>query len=435
MSGQRTTGTDSKTVSRRSVLRAGGATGVLGLTGLAGCTEDGGSGGTNGTDGGTTAGGDIGTVTLGVMDPLSGSYAALGQSHAWGAEVGVNHVNNGVIDDYDFELEMVGPIETDTEPAGGTQAAQRLVEQDGAEYLAGAVSSSVSLAVSDYANNAGACYMSTSSSWRITGSDCGPYTFRETANSHMISIGLVRSIVQQDLGSKVWIHLADYEYGTATRDNVQAQIEQRDGVEVVGTNVAPLGETNFGSYISEISNSEADCVVIANTGGDMINFLSQAADQGLTDEANVIGGTTSLPVVYNALGPAADGVYSTERYPKEMDIGDNQQFVSDYRDVADDGQTPTLFSYGGYAAARYFAQGIAEAGTSDPTEVKDVLPGTIDSVLGDVELRECDHQAMVPLWTARMDVPEGQETANIETLSRLEPDQVAPSCEETGCDL
>lgn len=432
-------------VSRRRILRAGGATGVVGLTGLAGCTGDGdggdaGSGGGTGGDGtggnstgeGTTTNDAIGTVRIGVVDPLSGPFAALGQGNANGVEVGVSHVNDGVIGDFDFEMEMVGPLATETEPAAGTQKAQRLVEQDEVDFLAGGISSSVSIAISEYANNASVCYMSTSGSAAITGEECQPYTFREVANAYQTSFGMVRMLDQEDLGTSVWVHIADYAYGQSIEENVRNRVDQTDGVEVVGSSAAQLGETNFGSYISQISNSEADAVILGNTGGDMINFVGQAADQGLTAEKNILAGTLGLPPVYQALGAAADGTYFTERYPKQMDIGDNRQFVEDYQSMHD-GELPSAFSYGGYSAPRYFANAIQRAGTADADAVAEELPGTVDSVLGEVELRDCDHQAVMPLWAAKHEVPEDGEVSEVQILSELDREEIVPSCEETGC--
>jgi len=82
------------------------------------------------------------------------------------------------------------------------------------------------------------------------------------------------------------------------------------------------------------------------------------------------------------------------------------------------------------------AEAIQEAGSRDPTVVRETLSGmTFESIFGDVEIRACDQQAMNPVWMARNVEPADGEVAEVELLTELDGESAAPACEDTGCEL
>jgi branched-chain amino acid transport system substrate-binding protein len=80
-------------------------------------------------------------------------------------------------------------------------------------------------------------------------------------------------------------------------------------------------------------------------------------------------------------------------------------------------------------------RGMAEAGSTDPTEVKDVLPGLeMPTIFGQNQFRDCDHQAMNPTWMGELVAGDG-EMADVKLLSKVEGADALPPCEEMGCSL
>jgi branched-chain amino acid transport system substrate-binding protein len=83
---------------------------------------------------------------------------------------------------------------------------------------------------------------------------------------------------------------------------------------------------------------------------------------------------------------------------------------------------------------RMTARGIQEAGTSDPVEVREALEGLdVTTALGTTPFRECDHQAVNPVWTGQ--VVEGEEIPGIELLNQVSGGEAIRPCEQTGCSL
>jgi len=375
---------------------------------------------------GTTASGPE-SVTFGVLVPTSGPSAPLGQAQQQGAKLGVQYVNES--DEFDFEIEPVYE-DTQTDSATGLQRARKVVEDDGAQYVVGALESSVALAVADYVGGQEAVYTSGAATIELTGENCNPNTFRTETNAAQQMAGLV-DFAAEELGTKMWLHTTDDTYGNSALDQIKRRIDAQGlDIEIVGETMPDKGTSNYGPQISQISNSEAEVLALPDTGADLINFVRQAKSAGLTDEVDVIGTALFAQVSRQALGSAAVGTYSSTLYNHALETGDNRQFVAAYRDAYDG--VPGSFARVGYDMVRMTARGIQAAGTSDPTQVRDALEGLeVTTALGTTRFRECDHQAVNPVWTG--EIVAGEEIPAVDLIQKVPGSDAVRPCEETGC--
>ena len=437
---------DTRSVRRRRALRYLGGGALAATLGTAGCVQqadDGGSTATS-TDGGDTeteadAGDDTATesgsgedaeaVTMGILMPTSGPSAPLGQAQRQGAELGVQYVNDS--DEFEFTIDAVYE-DTQTDPSTGRQRVQSVVEDDGADYVVGALESSVALAVADYVSDRDVVYTSGAATIELTGESCNANTFRTETNAAQQMAGLV-DFVDSDLGSNLWIHTTDDTYGNSAVAQIERRIEAQElDIDVVGQTMPDKGTSNYGPQISNISNSDADVLALPDTGADLINFMKQASSAGLTEEVDVIGTAIFAQVSRQALGSDAVGAYSSTLYNHKLETGDNREFVDTYQNEYDG--VPGSFARVGYDMVRMTARGIQEAGTSDPVETREALEGLDQTTaLGTTPFRECDHQAVNPVWTGQ--VVEGEEIPGIELLNQVAGDEAIRPCEETGCSL
>ncbi len=404
--------------SRRRFVQAAGITGTVGLSGLAGCLGGGAGGGGN-------------SVTYGVVSPMTGPYGGLAEGQRNGAKLAIRHVNES--DDLDVEIEGVYE-DTEADPSTGSRKAQSLVEQDGASFLMGAISSSTALALNEFAKEQEVIYNPGGAAVPITGSNCNEWVFRAETNTAQMAEA-VSDFTAENLGTKVWFHIADYAYGESVMNRVEKRMKQGRSIDVVGRSRSKFGSSNFNSYISQIANSDAEVVVLGMTGGDLINFVKQAASQGLKDNVNLMSPTMTFSVVRNALGKAAYGTYGGVRYVPELDTGTNQSFVEAYQNEYD--TPPDNFARVAYMSIRMTAKGIAEAGSSDPAAVKDALPGLeMETIMGTNQFRDCDHQAMNPVWPGKLVAPDGGSgAADVELNEQISGSDALPACGDLGCNL
>jgi len=432
-------------VGRRGLLRTLGGAGVAGLaTGGAGClgelggqdADEGDGDGSDGDgDGSDGSDGDAIEITYGVLSPMSGAFSSLGPGQRRGAQLGIRTVNES--DDLNVRIEgAYEDTETGQEPA--LQAANRVVENDGADFLMGAISSSVAIGLNNFAQENEVIYNPGGAAVPITGSECNEYVFRAETNTAQVAEA-VSAYTVNNLGTNVWFHIADYAYGESVLTRVRSRMEEANpDTNVVGVSRSELGADNYDSFISDIRSSDADVAVLGMTGGDLITFVNQANSAGLKSSVDLMSPTMSFQVVRRALGPAAYGTYGGVRYTADTDELDNQgnvDFVEAYRSEHDD--LPDNFARVGYQSVLMTARGVHEAGSSDPADVIDALAGLeMDTILGSNQFRACDHQAVNPTWMGELTEPSGGSgPADVNPISKVEGENAILPCEETGCEL
>ena len=198
------------------------------------------------------------------------------------------------------------------------------------------------------------------------------------------------------------------------------------------------GSSDYETFIADIRDADPDAAVIGMTGEDLVIFLNQAAGQGLPDDVPIVTTTGSFRAIRAGVGDGAygwdEGIYSGVRYLPSIDRGDNEEFVDAYVDEFDD--EPDNFSRVGYESIRTIARAAQEAGTTDPTEVRQVLSGMeVDTIFGPVTYRECDQQATNPVWFGELVEPDEGEMADVDVLESLEGEDAAPDCADVDCDL
>ena len=412
--------------SRRNILKTISASSLVGLTGLTGCL---------GSPDEVNDGGDeeFDTVQFGAIEPFTGEFSDLAEERHQGTELAIEEINES--DEYDFTIEY-SEYDSQVDPATATQQAEQAIQSDEARFLTGCISSSAALAINDVALQNEVIYTPGAADTSITGTECNEYVFRFETNTAQIA-EVMSQWTADELGDQIVYHIADYAYGESVLNEVETRMESiSDSYEQVGVTRSNPGATDFEAFISQLAgvSDEADAVVVGMTGADLAIFLSQAGARGLSDEIPIVTTTGSFRSIRAGAGGGAYGTYSGVRYVPELETGDNETFVEAYEAEYDN--PPDNFSRVGYESIRMVANGIREAGSNDPTVVKDTLSGMEhDTIFGPNEFRECDQQAMNPVWMGECVEPESGDLADIELLAELSGEEAAPDCEDTGCEL
>ncbi|MFP8955827.1 ABC transporter substrate-binding protein [Natrialbaceae archaeon A-CW3] len=415
--------------SRRRFLQAAGVTGAITLAGCVGEVDDDEEGEPDDDDTGEEPTFD--TVQLAVIEPFTGPFSDLGEERTQGTELAIEQINES--DDFDFEIEYE-TYDSQSDPEDALTEARDAVEADGAQFITGCISSDVALSMNDFALENEVVYTPGAADIAITGERCNEYVFRfETSTAQIAEV--MAQWTYEEFGDQIFYHIADYAYGESVMNEFESRMQNlSDSYEKVGETRAEFGATDFEAYITQIEGEadNADAVIIGSTGGDLVGFLAQASDRGLYDQIPVVTTTASFVPVRAGAGEAAVGVYSGVRYTPEADTGDNQAFVEAYQDAYD--AVPDNFSRVGYDSVRMVATGIQEAASNDPTVVKDVLPGLEqETIFGPNEFRECDGQAVNPVWMSELVEGDG-DMADVDILFDLDGEEAIPDCEDTGCD-
>ena len=309
-------------------------------------------------------------IVIGFTSDASGQYANSGAMDRRGMML--------AIDEFNARGGVLGrPItyvhyDTETTPATGTRVAQRLIEQDGVDFLVGAVSSGVANAISQVAQEQGVIYFnSNSSSPTESSTNCHRTKFVWDGHGGNFARATVLGAVES-FGSNWLLLTNDYVWGHETAARTRALAESL-GVTIVDELLVPQGTRDFSSYLLTIQQMSPDVVAAAVGGDDLKALRLQVLEQGLDTEVGWINNQQDWPDVY---GTPPFGIFGTTWY-YNLDLPGVAEFVSAYEDSYGDSSlvVPGNVYYNGYMATRTLLEAIETAGTTNNHEVIKTLEG------------------------------------------------------------
>lgn len=382
---------------------------------LAGCGSASSSGGSD------EASGSEETIKVALIPPTSGALAQFGTDAVKGWQLAADQVNaDGGVDGHQVELIVKG---TDTDPATTIRVAKEAVTQEGAQFIGAVITSPENAALNAQLAGMGALsFNALGKDDALVGEQCTQNAFHVVQSSSMDIAGLASQIA--DLPGDTWaIQAVDYATGYSAAEKFTAAAEAA-GKEIVLEQFAPLGTTDFGSYITKIKDSGADAVFAVEFGADGVAFVKQATQFNLQEQVQtVLGFNMVSEPLFETLGEGIVGYYNNVGYDAAADTELNSAFVEAYTEA--NGDAPYYVPADNYLAAQTLFAGIEEAGSIEPDAVAEALGGlTFDSIVGEVTLRDEDHQLLRASYLGQVEGSGTDLSFNI--LSGAEPDVTTP---------
>jgi len=369
------------------------------------------------------------SIKVGIIDPYSGPAAVYGQDALNGFKLALADINKrGVLGtkiefttrDDKFKVDI------------GLSMAKELVMNEKVDLLVGTVNSAVSLAVSDYAKGEKVPFIVwISKSEKITGEKGHRYAFSTAENTYMAGKAGGLALSKKPY-VKYWIAGDDYEYGHAIADAAWRNLKRlKPKVERMGQSWWKVGEPDLIPYITAIVAAKPDAVIFATGGASMTNALKAIKATGMSEKLPIWMHTATDHSVLKPLGlEAPEGVMGTMDYHfYHPDTPANRAFVKAFQEAY--GNPPGFPAFHAYVTAHLIAKAFNKAGTMDRERFIDALEGMkVDSPAGEIEMRACDHQAVLPMFmgvTKKVPQYNFLISADIVTLSGKD---VMPTCEE-----
>ncbi|NIN67250.1 MAG: ABC transporter substrate-binding protein [Anaerolineae bacterium] len=348
-------------------------------------------------------------------EALNGFMLALEEIHAAG-DITIEYTTR----DTKFEVDT------------GLAVARELVMMEEVDILVGTISSGVALAVSEYAKEEQIpLIVWISKSENITGAQGHRYVFSTGENTYMAGKAGGVALSQQPY-TKYWIGGDDYEYGHAIADAAWRNLQALNpNVELLGESWWTVGEPDLVPYLTAIQAAEPDAVIFATGGASMANIMKAIHSTGMAEKFPIWIHTATDHAVLSRLGEEAPvGVMGTMDYLFYYpETEEHMAFVEAYE--AAYGHPPGFPALHGYITGHFIAEALRQAGTVDREAFIDALEGlTVSSPVGPIEMRACDHQAVLPIYmgvTAKSPDYDFLIATDIVTLPG--PD-VMPTCEE-----
>lgn len=344
------------------------------------------------SSGGAAAG--KGPITIGVLAPITGNLAPYGVGMKNGMQLAVDLINaDGGIAGRKVAYTLLDD-QTSTQ-VSATQA-RKLLLQDRVNFLLGTVNSADTLAVIPQAEAAHALFI-----YPVYGEDrsCTSsngvrpliFGYGDTPEQQLVQFV---PYVLSHLGKRVYFIGSDYVFPHFV-DSVFAHFVQQDGGTIVGTAYAPLGTSDFSSYIAKIKSAHPQVLFIAVTGTDGVALVKQLGQFGLRSELKVTGTPSFESEVIGGFSQAAQGVYTVDRYFQALDNPLNQRYVAAYEKMFPTAPKPVpTTAEEVYGSLLMLKAAVAKAGTINPDSVAKALDGiSVDTPGGTVTMNPKNHIA------------------------------------------
>ena len=397
------------------------------------------------------AGSNGSTIFVGGVMPLTGPYSSSGKDMQLGFELAVEHLNNGsrITEQIPTLKKGNGVLgkkiqfqvaDSQTQPDPAVQAATRYIRNNKAIMLTGGVSSAVSIALEELGQREHVIFMvGNSGSNDTTGKDCQRYGFRSQLSAYMAAKALA-PVLSKELGNnRTAAYLVpDYTYGHSVYNSMK-EFTEKVGWTTVTEQLAPLGTTDFSSYLLNIANSGADVFVNVAFGEDAVASTKQAEQFGIMSKMKYVVPNISQFQAKELGASIMGGTYGTQAWwwTEEDTYPLAKFFVEDFEKK--NHYKPRWGASEVYLQMLVWADAVARAGTFHPIEVIKALEAgnKVNSIYGEVWYRGGDHQMVRPVPVMVGKKPnEMKGPEDFYRILELVPgEQVLPPLSETGCHL
>lgn len=310
-----------------------------------------------------------GELRIGALMPMTGDLQSYGETSLNGTRLAVKHINeHGGVHGEDAEV-VSG--DTQTAPQAGVDAAQQLVNVDGAHAIVGALSSGVTIPVAEsVTSDEGVVQISpASTSPVITDLNDDDFLFRTTPSDAFQGVGL-SELIEADGLERVGVLYINNDYGEGLAANFEESFEAAGGT-VTGAEAYEPGAGSYRGELSEVDNDDPDALVLIGYPENGITILRQALEGDHFDRFVFSDGMKSPDIIESVGADALEGAYGTAPQADEETTA-AQNFSSAYDDEYGE-RPPQPYIDTAYDAAFVIALAAEAAGSRDREAIRDHL--------------------------------------------------------------
>ena len=412
-----TTKPSSRLISRRTILEAGAAAGALQLA----------------SPFIISARGEV-PIKLGMVDPLTGVYAAIAQSEVEGAKLAIEQINKkGGILGRQAQL-LVEDSANDT--GTGVQKTRKLIDRDQVDLIIGDVNSGIALAMAGVTSEKKKLHIvSGGHTDPVTGSDCHWNVFR-VCNSTTMDANAIADTLIQKFGKKWYFLTPDYAYGHSVQAAFVKKLKAAGG-EFAG-DLIPLGTADYSAYLIKARAYGPKVLINVMGGGDQVNSLKQFVGFGLDKQMTVAGALFELESLRAVPNEARTGWWVMEWWWDQPSNPHVKPFVADIKKAT--GKTPSARHWFGYVSVQTFAHVANQEKTVDGVKLAHAmegfkLPPEVGLQPGTPFYRPGDHELMSSVFAGEAHAPKGDPDSMFTVHQVVPGEQAAGSVEDTGCHI
>jgi branched-chain amino acid transport system substrate-binding protein len=379
------------------------------------------------------------TVKIGLDNPLTGTFAALGKNELIGAQYAIEQMNakGGIMG---RQVELIVEDSTSGDTATAVQKALKLIDRDKVDFLLGNINSALAQAMANTSFQKGVFHIVPGGHTdSVTGTQCHWNVFR-VCNTTRMETNSVSKLLLDKYGKKWYFITTDYAFGHALQQGFEASLKVANGTEV-GADFTPLGTTDFSANLIKAQSTKPDAIILLLAGDDMINCLKQAVQFGLNKKFHIAGAQQELEVNEGLPPDALFGDWVFEWYWKQPGVPHVEEFVAAIRKKTG-GKVPTARTWFGFAATWSCKLAADKAKSLEAVKLARamqgmVLPPEVALMPNNPYYRIGDNQLMPTLYVGHSQpAPKGGDPEDLFDVTQLvKGDQAALPVDQTGCKI
>lgn len=363
---------------------------------------------------------DASVIRIGVVTPLSGTYAGIGQQVKWGLDLAAAQLNagGGILG---RKVELIYEDE-EANPAVAVQKAEKLFQVSKVDFLTGTVNSGSTLAVGQVAErNARLIATTVSFADSITGDKCSPNVFRVNARAGMQSAALADWMASTRPNANVFYLGPDYEMGRSTVAAFKSAAEGK-GAKTAGEVFAPLDNKDYSPFFGQIRAARPTVLYTSVAGNDTVRLFNQMAEFGVSNNIQIVGASgTVTSQNLPAIGKAANGFVTGVGYSPLLDSPENKKFMAEFQAAAK--TQPDLYGADSYGVLFFYKAAVEKAKSTDTDKVREAMRGLQWSTpQGMKTMRAGDHQAMQEMYAVRVNNTQFEIVGKVAAANAIGPD-------------
>ena len=338
---------------------------------LTGCGSD--TTSTAGTSSTTEASGDFdGTISIAGIAPLTGSQASWGEGAANGYNLAIKEINEagGIqIDGKSYQLTSAVFADDKSDATEAVSAYNNCASYD-VSAIIGSCSSSCTLSFVDAAQQAGILVI-TPYSTNATICKTGDYIFRECFSDEDQGPTLAK-MATEEFGAKniAIIAAEDSDYCAGLAEAMEGALDGMSDVTYTHYGCVTT-DTDYTAQIAKAIEQGAEVLIYPNNYDTVPNFVSQARDAGFSGP--ILGGDAWDGTDVTGYESKFDNTYYLAHVDLSSDAENIQSYVAAYTEEYGGTNGLNAVSSLYYDTVKMLAQAMTEAGSYDPSVLKDTL--------------------------------------------------------------
>lgn len=302
------------------------------------------------------------TIKIGLVAPMTGAFAAAGQSHATGAEMRVKEINAA---GGKYKIELL--VEDDASNCNqSTNATVKLITQDKVQAVLGAVNSPCALAmvpitqrykVPQFTSGVGTAITQQGSEWVFR------IAVAATGQTKVLSEFAVKTLKHE----KVAILYSDDEYGASMANGFKAGLAALN-LQPAAMEIFPRNDQDFTGQLTSVKRSGATALYAVGAYTASALIAKQAKQLGMN--LQLLGDTGNASPKYIELGgDAVEGAVLVEPFTPADPDAKNQEFVQRYKSQF--GREPDGWVAEVYDTVGMIHEAVTKADKADPKVIRD----------------------------------------------------------------